>query len=69
LEPEIEEFMLCSSSDPLCVQGTNKEIIEYLNGMEEEFIHNDPYEQVNQGHPSYIELWFLKITEQEHHSL
>jgi len=37
--------------------------------MEEEGIQNNPYDQVNQGRHSYIELWFLTITDQEHHSL
>lgn len=59
LEPEIEEFRLCLSSYPLCVQETNQQIVKYLNAMEEGNIQYDLDKQVNQGHHNYSELWFL----------
>lgn len=54
MEPDIEELMLCLSLDPLCVQGTNKKIVEDLNFMEEEGTQNDQGEKVKQGNHNYI---------------
>jgi len=37
--------------------------------MVEEDMNNDLDKQENQGHQSYIEVWFHKINKIEHHSL
>jgi hypothetical protein len=62
LEPEIEEFLPCLSSDPLCIQETNQQIVEDLHGMTKEDIQSGGNEQVNQGHHDYIELWFQHLS-------
>jgi hypothetical protein len=58
LEPDIEGFLPCLSSYPLCTQVTNQQIVEDLDGMTKEDIQSGDNEQVNQVHHDYIELWF-----------
>jgi hypothetical protein len=66
IEPEIEEFPPCPSSDPLCIQEVNQ---EDLYGMVEEDIQSGPNEEVNQGYHDYIEHWFQMTIRLKHHSL
>jgi len=52
----------------LCFQENNQQK-EDLNCMEEENIKNDLDKQANQGHQSYIEVWFKKNNMMEYQSL
>ena len=58
LEPEIEEFLISLSEDPLCVQKNNHSKEDNLHDMVEEDIQISVDEQVNQGCQDYIEIWF-----------
>jgi hypothetical protein len=68
-EPENEEFLPCLSSDPLCIQETNQQIVKYMNGMTKEDIQISVDEQANQGKHDYIELWFQTTIRLRHHSI
>jgi hypothetical protein len=54
LEPEIEGSLACLSSDPLCIQETNQQILEDLQGVTKEDIQN-------QENNDYIEEWFQAV--------
>jgi len=58
LEPEIEEFLISLSEDPLCVQKNNHSKEGNLHDMVEEDIQISFDKQVNQGYEDYIEIWF-----------
>jgi hypothetical protein len=69
VEPEIEEFLACLSSDPLCIQETNQQIVEDMHGMKKEDMQSSVDEQVNQGKHDYIELWFHTTIRLKYHSI
>jgi len=58
LEPENEEFLICLSRDPLCVQENNHSKEGNLPDMVKEDIQISVDEQVNRGYQDYIEIWF-----------
>ena len=58
LESKIEELFRCLPSYPLCVQWTNFQNLEDLNGIEKEDMKNKSDEKENQGNQNYIDLWF-----------
>jgi hypothetical protein len=62
LEHEIEEFLPCLSTDPVCINHSD------LCGMTEEDGKHCINEEVDQEHHSYIESWFTTIFK-PHHSL
>ena len=55
LEPKIEEFLPCLSTDHVCINHSN------LCGMTEEDGKHCLNEEVDQEHHSYIESWFTTI--------
>jgi hypothetical protein len=69
LEPEIEEFLICLSEDPLCTNETSHSKKYDLHGMIEGDMQIVLNEEVNQEHHDFIEHWFQTMTRLNHHSL
>jgi hypothetical protein len=62
LEPEIEEFLSCMSSDP----KTDQQLSEDLHGMTREDIQTSANKQENQGNSDYIAVWFQRSIGPQH---
>ena len=60
LVPEIEKFLLCLLTNPICINHSG------LCGMTKEDGKHCLNEQVDQEHHSYIESWFTTIFEPHH---
>jgi hypothetical protein len=69
LEPEIEEFLICLSEEPLCTNETSHLKEDDLQGMIEGDMQSGLNEEVNQEHHDFIEHWFQTTTKLNHHSL
>ena len=66
---EIEKAPLWLSSNPPCIQENNQKKEEDFKVMVQEDMKKDPDKQSNQGHESYIEVWFQTVTKFQQHSL
>ena len=60
LEPKIEEFLPCLSTNPFCIIHSN------LRGITKEKFNNGINEEVDEEHHSYIESWLTKIIKAHH---
>ena len=60
LEPEIENFLPCLSTNPVCINHSD------LCGMTKEDGQHCLNEEVDQEYHSYIESWFTTIVKPHH---
>ena len=68
VEPEIEEFLSCLSTDPVCTPKTNHLEEDNLHSIVEEDIQCDLNKEEKHEYIDSIEIWFQLVI-RPHHSL